>query len=471
MKRRLFLQTVPLLTAVVPTVIACSKEDMPALPESYDPAVEQPQSMVAAAKTGTVLIIGAGAAGLYAAWLLKQKGLTVSVLEAAPTHGGRLKALTTLADFPIELGAEEIHGSRSEWYKIVQASGARFTTNATTDYYLLDGLLKTENQIANDADVKKANTFISAARTYASTTDKTVAEHAMTQAVPTRTAHYVNAQIGNEYGTSNTRLSIKGIAEEDNLWTAGENNFGVANKSLLACLESKVSDVLPLITYNVQVQKVDYSGISIVITDQTGKTYTAAKVIITVPLSILKQNGLQFTPALPTSKTDSFQKIGMGAGMKIILKFSTRFWAADLGSLFGDGNVPEYWFTSNGRGTTPILTAFVMGDKAQTLTALTPDDAVSSVVAELDRFYGNTLASRALIGSHVEDWGKNPFIKGAYSFPIVGGGITQRSNLQKSVNNKLFWAGEAAHNKGHSGTVHGAIETGIWAANALYNGL
>ncbi len=470
MKRRLFLKVLPLASAI-PMLVACSKDDEPILPVGYDPSVEQPDSMVSATKTGSVIVIGSGAAGLYAAWLLKQKGLTVSVLEAATTHGGRLKTLTGFADFPIELGAEEIHGSQSDWYKMVKAVNATFTSKSGTDYYLLDGQLRSEDQIASDADVKKAKTFINAARTYKNAADKTVAEHATAEGISSRTLHFVNAQIGNEFGTSNTKLSIKGIAEEDSLWTAGTDNFSVSNKSLLSCFETKVADALPLIKYNVQVQKIDYAGTSVIVTDQTGKTYTATKIITTIPLAILRKNSVQFTPTLPTWKTDSFNKIGMGAGMKIILKFSTRFWATDLGSLFGDGNVPEYWFTSKGRGTTPVLTAFIMGEKAETLSALTPAAAVQSVVAELDRFYGNKVASRGLVGSHVEDWGKNPFIDGAYSFPIVGGGIIERSNLQRSVDKKIYWAGEATHNKGHSGTVHGAIETGIWAANALYNAL
>ena len=470
MKRRIFLKTLP-LASTLPSLMACAKDDAPVLPEGYDPSVEQPAAMVAAAKTGSVIVIGAGASGLYAAWLLKQKGLTVSVLEAATTHGGRIKTLTGFADFPIELGAEEIHGSQSEWYKMVQAAGGRFRTTAETDYYLLDGALKTEDQIAADADVKKAFAFISSAGSYKDAADKTVATHATAQGIAARTTHFVNAQIGNENGTSNTRLSIKGFAEQEALWTAGDDSYFVANKSLLSCLEGTISQVLPLIKYNVQIKKVDYSGTTVTITDQAGKTYSADKIIVSIPLSILRQNSLQFTPTLPTWKTNSFQKIGMGAGMKIILKFSTRFWAADLGSLFGDGNVPEYWFTSNGRGTTPTLTAFVMGEKADTLSALTPAAAVQSVVAELDRFYGNAAASRALTGSHIEDWNKNPFIGGAYSFPVGGGGILQRSQLQRSVDKKIYWAGEATHNKGHSGTVHGAIETGTWAANALYNAL
>jgi monoamine oxidase len=170
---------------------------------------------------------------------------------------------------------------------------------------------------------------------------------------------------------------------------------------------------------------------------------------------------------LPTSKTDSFNKIGFGAGLKIILKFSQAFWATDLGSLYGEV-VPEYWFTSKGRGATNVLTAFVMGEKAEMLSAQ-GTAAVQTVVAELDKLYGNTVASRTLMASHIEDWSKNSFIRGAYSYPIVGGGIVQRQMLQKSVDKKLFWAGEATHSKGHSGTVHGAIESGIWAANAVFN--
>lgn len=61
--------------------------------------------------SGTVTIIGAGAAGLYAGWLLKQAGATVKILEATDRIGGRIKELIGFADFPIELGAEEIHSN------------------------------------------------------------------------------------------------------------------------------------------------------------------------------------------------------------------------------------------------------------------------------------------------------------------------------------------------------------------------
>ena len=72
---------------------------------------------------GDVVIIGAGAAGLYVADLLNSKGIKVSILEAGNQIGGRIRSLRnqqdlsniSAADFPIELGAEVTIGSDSIW--------------------------------------------------------------------------------------------------------------------------------------------------------------------------------------------------------------------------------------------------------------------------------------------------------------------------------------------------------------------
>jgi lysine-specific histone demethylase 1B len=45
---------------------------------------------------GKVLIIGAGAAGLYAGYILKSKGIDFQILEAAPNYGGRTGKRTFL---------------------------------------------------------------------------------------------------------------------------------------------------------------------------------------------------------------------------------------------------------------------------------------------------------------------------------------------------------------------------------------
>ena len=58
---------------------------------------------------GKVIIIGAGASGLAAAKILQRNNIDYLILEASNRYGGRLKENKTLADFPIDLGAEWIH--------------------------------------------------------------------------------------------------------------------------------------------------------------------------------------------------------------------------------------------------------------------------------------------------------------------------------------------------------------------------
>jgi len=56
-----------------------------------------------------VAIVGAGAAGLAAGYLLQRYRVDFEIIEAAPVYGGRLKRAEGFADFPIDLGAEWIH--------------------------------------------------------------------------------------------------------------------------------------------------------------------------------------------------------------------------------------------------------------------------------------------------------------------------------------------------------------------------
>jgi monoamine oxidase len=163
----------------------------------------------------------------------------------------------------------------------------------------------------------------------------------------------------------------------------------------------------------------------------------------------------------------------MGGGVKAIFKFSQAFWeglASDkLGSVIGYNEVPEIWATGVGRGTTPVLTAFIMGEKGEQVSSMNPGDAKGVVLGHLDNIFGNNIASQSILqdGFHLMDWGKEPFIRGIYSYPKVGGGLIFRKELASDVDGRLFFAGEATHFKGHSGTVHGAIETGIRVADEV----
>src|SRR5262245_50048453 len=70
-----------------------------------------------------VVVIGAGAAGVFALRELAASGLTAIGLEARNRIGGRICTRRTLARHPIELGAEFVHGTDNIVHRLVAEYG------------------------------------------------------------------------------------------------------------------------------------------------------------------------------------------------------------------------------------------------------------------------------------------------------------------------------------------------------------
>ncbi len=418
---------------------------------------------------GQIAIIGAGAAGLYAGYLLAEKKANYTIYEAADQIGGRIRSLKGFADFDLELGAEKIQGNRSLWYDWVKESGASFVPNTSTDFYQIGNQVLSETQWGNNADFKAAVSLAQQAMNY-SGADTTLLQFMESAKLASGVRHIADALVANAHGTSANRLSVLGTTEERQAWSAGEGEFLLANRSLTSVLEEKFKNILPRVVLNTQIKRIDYTNERIMLEDAQAQRRYVDKVIITVPLAVLQSTDLQFVPALPESKLASIRSIGMGAGIKVILEFNQRFWDAATDSVYTSGAVSEYRASSNGRSTKSfVLTGLTMGERAEALSAQSSAAAIQSIIKELDVIYGKGVASGALTNARLMDWGKDPFIKGAYSYPIVGGGgLLTRQTLSLPVQRKVYFAGEATHYGGHSGTVHGAIESGRRVVEELY---
>ena len=147
----------------------------------------------------------------------------------------------------------------------------------------------------------------------------------------------------------------------------------------------------------------------------------------------------------------------MDAGMKVFLKFSTKFFDKNIS---GGSLCAAYADEGEGKaGNDNVLLAFVMGEQAEHLTSLGNDTAiVNALLGELDGMY-NGQATASFMDAHVENWTTNPFVQGAYSYSTVGMHKARQIAAQP-VDNTLFFAGEAMNTNGHHQTVHGAVETG-----------
>lgn len=104
-----------------------------------------------------VIVIGAGAAGLSAGYLLQQQNINFEILEASSTFGGRTKTNFDFADFPIPLGAEWLHTDTGVFTELLSDGSASVNTvpyDESVDYGLWDGEQITVAEAGFDTDRK-----------------------------------------------------------------------------------------------------------------------------------------------------------------------------------------------------------------------------------------------------------------------------------------------------------------------------
>lgn len=393
---------------------------------------------------GKVVIIGAGAAGLYAGYILKSKGIDFQILEAGSNFGGRLAKLTGFANFPIDLGAQWLHGKNNILGDLIKKSETKITLDESDAKFWFNNQLVTE--LPRDVNIFEGDNL----------PDISFEAYAIQQGLGNEYKFIVENLAGDQ-GADASSLSVYYNNLEEENWSSGDDDFKFQDTFFDLIDKEIASHVSDKIVFNTVVNKIDYSNDEIKIHDINDTIFQADKVIITVPISILKSNDILFQPALPTAKTNAFSKIGMGAGMKVFLKFSTKFFDQNI---IGGEICAAYADDSVGKAQNDnILLAFVMGEQAEYLTSLGSDSAITqALLGELDLMY-NGQASASFLTAHVENWTTNPFIRGAYSYSTVGMG-NARSIAAQPIDKKIYFAGEAMNLNGHHQTVQGAVETG-----------
>ena len=393
---------------------------------------------------GKVIIIGAGAAGLYAAYILKSKGIDFQILEASANYGGRLGKLTGFANFPIDTGAQWLHGKNSILGDLITKSNTKITLDDSETKYWFNNQLV--NSLPQNTDIFEGDDL----------PDISYNDYALQKGLGNE-YKYIVENIAGDQGAAATRLSVFGNNQDEENWISGDDDFKFQETFFDLFDKQIASEVKDKILLNTIVSKIDYSQSEIIITASNNRLFNADKVIITVPIPILKSGDIQFIPSLQNEKTNAFSKIGMDAGMKVFLKFNNKFFDQNI---IGGAICAAYADDSIGKAQSDnILLAFIMGDQAAYLTALANDTAITNaLLQELDLMY-NGQATTSFIASHVENWTTNPFVKGAYSYSTVGMGDARKIATQ-AISKKLYFAGEAMNTNGHHQTVHGAVETG-----------
>lgn len=446
MKRRSFnnlLGKYVFAQSLLPLLVqSCSKEELEDIFVPFD---------------GKIAIIGAGVAGMYAAQLLQSRGYHYEVYEASSRIGGRLAKDTSFSDFPIDLGAQWLHGKKNLIGQLINDTQTPIQEDESEEWFWYEGkivsrlpkdlfgLFEREDQLP-DISFKDFVTSSGFDATYSNLLEA----------------------IAGDSGASADKISAYWKVKEEENWSSGDTDYKFRATYYDLFYEHIAKTVLPQTKLATPINSIDYAADQILLTAANGEVFTADKVIVTVPISILQAQMIQFVPALPAAKQTAFQKIGIEPGMKVFLKFSERFYKENL---FGGSTCAAYIDEKAGKtGNDHVLLAILMGDQARRLSSLGSHTAiVAALLNELDAMYGGR-ASQTFQKALVKDWSAEPYIRGAYSYSTIGMGDARKVSAA-SVDNKIFFAGEAMNTNGHHQTVFGAAETGQQALADIFHNL
>ena len=348
---------------------------------------------------GKVIIIGAGAAGMAAGYLLQQRGVEFEILEASSTYGGRMKRTTEFANFPIPLGAEWIHVEPDILQEIV-------------------------NDDSIDVDIQT--------KMYDPEVDYALVE-------------------GEEYSMEDIGFTI-------------DSKF--INATWFDFFEQYILPfVADRITYNAIVNVIDYSAETIQVQTQN-QTYSADSVIITVPVKLLQNGAITFTPALPDDKQDAIDNVRVWGGCKAFIEFSEKFWPAAVAfDITPEAGQKLYYDASYGQNTTQhVLGLFAVGTGTLPYVQLNDEDLIAYILNELDEL-SDGIASPRYVKHIFQNWDAEPFANGAYVFDHEDWRTVRR--LGQNVDNRLFFAGTSYTTGDDWGSVHTATRSARRAVDEL----
>lgn len=422
------------------------------------------------AKGKSVIVVGAGLAGLCAARDLAEAGAKVIVVEARDRIGGRIWTSRQWPDLPTDMGASWIHGldgnpmtdlAREAGAETIETSfdaamaldAAGQETDLTDAYDLTEELLETARRQAEKADTDiPLAAALQAIKGWTSTNPETRA----------RIAHVLNGLVTTEHGSDPVETSTwyydggEAFDGEDAIFPEGYDQIIThLAKGLNIQTNSPVVAIAP-------------AGSGVAVSVKGGDLMLADHVLVTVPLGVLKAGGIRFGEPLSAKRQAAIDALGMGLLSKCWLRFDRIAWPDDVDWIEWTGPSPGAWsqWVSLARvAKAPVLLAFHGGDAARALERLSDIEIMAQAHAALKSMFGADFP--APVAAQISRWGDDPFAMGAYSFLAPGTSPkTRRALAGADWQGRLHFAGEAC-DPTYGSTAHAAVLSGRAAAAAL----
>jgi monoamine oxidase len=402
-----------------------------------------------------VAVIGAGSAGIGAARRLAEDGTRrVLVLEARDRVGGRVHTIAP-AGFPLDRGAEWLHSADINPLSLI-AQHLGFSVHRRPPEWT-SRLARSGQSAAAEADWLATREAQSRARRKAASEPE---DRSLASVLPPggRWNQLLDATSTWGNGAELERVSVKDYVRYDENSTNTNWRVGEGYGRLF----EKLAEGLP-IALETPVARIDHRGRAIRL-DTVRGAVTAARVIVTVPTSILAAEAIRFEPPLP-------EKIAAAAGLP--LGIDNKLFIALDGPAPGIG-CNEFLVGSTTRRETmsyqirpldrPAIYCFFGGRFAAAMEREGAAAMFAFAADELADILGNEVRRRISLLA-ATGWLTDPWSRGSYSYAAPGH-AGDRALLAAPVDDRLFFAGEATSPNFFS-TAHGAYMSGVAAAEAI----
>ena len=406
-----------------------------------------------------VIIIGAGAAGLSAAKELSRLGLTYTVVEGSHRIGGRAYSEEIAPGVWFDLGcAWLVGGATNPFVSIADELGITLDKDNSDMFKGENHGFQRNGQPLNEDQRAACLSFHGDSYEAISAAAKQGQDVAVSDVVDidNKFAAPFLCSVASAWGKDIDLVSTADFAS-----ATGELGFQALHGygNLIAAWGEDV-----VVSLNTRVERIDWSGHGVTVEMPKG-SIAGRTVLTTVSTGILASGEILFTPRLPDWKTEAINGLPMGTENKMGVYFDTDVFGADGRGHYSiwndDGNAAKVDASVMGLNTAAV---FVGGRHGTWLEKQGQQACHDFAVDRVADIFGHDIRKH-VNRSIVTAWSTEPWTRGSWACALPGQ-AHQRANLQRPVDERLFFAGEATV-YGGQGTCHGAYQSGIRAAKEI----
>jgi monoamine oxidase len=402
-----------------------------------------------------VLIVGAGAAGIAAARRVAAAGRRYVVLEASERWGGRCFTDMHTFRIPYERGARWI-------YTPDLNPLAKLAVKAGLDVYPMPPGQRLRIGLRNAREGETEDFFANLLRCNRGISDaaRGKVDVSCAQALPDDlgdwrpTMEFVLGNFG--CGKALSDISAMDFAK------SSEREVAAFCRQGLGTLVGKLAFGSPIQFFS-PVTRIAW-GDRLVEAETRGTLLTARAAIVTASTGVLASGKIKFQPGLPARHVEAIGKLGLGSYEHVAIEFAGNPLGLQSDELVFEKTTDPRTAAVLGNVSGSRLSVVEIAGKLAADLAGDGEAAMKTFAIDwLVGLFGSDL-KRAVERTHATRWTKEPWVLGAFS-AAAPGGQWARKTLSEPLDERLWFAGEAAHET-LWGTIAGAWEAGERAADA-----